>query len=267
LNCLVCKEGKCAFYLVIDNHAILRCKSCGSTRREHQPDDSELAEFYNEYLSYKTQFGDGYLLENNAQSQISKEISLNDVGMTGEIFTGKRVLDVGCGTGQLMEWIAHFEPAVLHGLDMSFENVKLGLIRSINISTENFLAVDEKYHVIIMSHLIEHLPDPLLYMEHSFKLLIEGGLLIVETPCVGAVQEAFGENWRYWLPNEHLVIFSETGLFEMFKRTGFTRILKTRFGSGVNDSDVTSTVVKRSIDRVIKSAGFGDTIFMVGSKV
>ena len=267
MNCLVCIEGKCSSYLVVDNYPILICKMCGSMRREHTPDDSELAKFYDGYLSYKAQFGDGYLVESNVQGQMSKEMSLNDVGLTGEIFEGKRVLDVGCGSGQLMQWIAQFQPSKLHGLDISAENVKLGSARGINISTENFLQVDEKYDVIIMSHLLEHLSDPSSFMEHAFKILSEGGLLIVETPCVGPVQEAFGESWRYWLPNEHLVIFSETGLFEMFKKVGFARILKTRFGSGVDDSDVTSKKVKKAIDRLIKSIACGDTIFMVGSKL
>ena len=64
-----------------------------------------------------------------------------------------------------------------------------------------------------MWHLIEHLLNPIEFIEHSYRLLSPGGWLIIETPVIGSISNSFGENWRYFMPIEHINLFTQNYLF------------------------------------------------------
>ena len=136
-----------------------------------------------------------------------------------------RLLDVGCGDGgrlarwQTMGWevegqevdAAAAERAhSLHGL-----RVHLGTLSDIALP-------DSSFDVVTMSHVVEHVPDPLALLQECRRILKSGGQLIAVTPNVNSLgHHQFGSDWMWLDPPRHLHLFSPTTLRELGVRAGF----------------------------------------------
>lgn len=110
-------------------------------------------------------------------------------------YAEKKVLDIGCGVGTLDFYLASRGNKVV-GVDIS--------TRAINIARKNayFLGVSKnirfhklafpqelprgKFDVVIISEVIEHIPDDILSLERIWRLLKTGGILILTTPSIQA---------------------------------------------------------------------------------
>jgi SAM-dependent methyltransferase len=81
---------------------------------------------------------------------------------------------------------------------------------------------DETYDAVTMSHVIEHLHDPVSALQEVRRILKPGGTLWIVTPNVESIgHRRFGVNWRGLEPPRHLVLFSGASLAEALDRAGF----------------------------------------------
>lgn len=125
-------------------------------------------------------------------SSYSKEVDhllgINDDLICSRVdFTGKKVLDVGCGTGRFAKAIAR-DAKYVTLLDFSnkmldeakkelrkFNNVDF---KNLDIETKDFL-VNEKFDVIVSISLLHHLNDINLVLERLKSRLQPGGRLVI----------------------------------------------------------------------------------------
>lgn len=90
---------------------------------------------------------------------------------------GREVLDVGCGSGKLMARMSE-KGWYVYGLDPREQD--LPTWKSLEDIPE-----DKKFDLIVMSHVLEHIPDPIPWLEQFKGRLKPNGQIFIEVPSFG----------------------------------------------------------------------------------
>lgn len=144
---------------------------------------------------------------------------------------GGSLLDLGCGDGAFLRLARSCGWDVV-GLDPDPKAVancvKQGL-KVLEGGIERFHRDRDLFDVITMSHVVEHLHDPVGVLKACHRLLKPGGRLWIETPNVASLgHRHYGRNWRGLEPPRHLVLFNRSSLKTALSAAGFTRIDSVR---------------------------------------
>lgn len=140
---------------------------------------------------------------------------------------GQRLLDLGCGSGAFLQLAAGAGWDVV-GVDFDVKAVDVARRGGLDIRVGGVEVLDpatERFDVITMSHVIEHVHRPLEVLQGCYELLHPGGLLWIETPNIASTGHViYRENWRGLEPPRHLVLFSQQSLHSALTKTGFAEI-------------------------------------------
>lgn len=206
---------------------VSRCQSCGLISQNPRPPFSQILHYYTEeYEPYsavgsKIMQAARYLLLVRPRLRKYQALFKN---LTGPI----NVLDVGCGSGDLLNELSFDQKFDCVGIEPVENAADIAREKGIKVITglvENHDFQGEQFDLIIMNHVLEHLPNPEEVIGKVYELLRPGGYLIGELPCSEAVERhIFGRYWgMYHLPR-HLTFFSRRLLGRFLERFGFTEI-------------------------------------------
>jgi len=107
------------------------------------------------------------------------------------------------------------------------------------------------FDAITMSHVIEHLHDPLAALRECNRILRRGGVLWVATPNLGSYgHKLFGKDWRGLEPPRHLVLFTLDSLKTGLKETGFEVSAKPRVSYSTKYMFQASAAIARGADPI-----------------
>jgi len=140
---------------------------------------------------------------------------------------GGRLLDVGFGSGAFLE-VAGEMGWNAEGIDFDPKAVELAKARGLNVScvsAANLTKQENEYDVITLSHVIEHVYDPVPLLSDLYRLLKPGGVLWLETPNLESCgAQRFGANWRGLEIPRHLLLFNARSLRRVVSQVGFNKI-------------------------------------------
>jgi 2-polyprenyl-3-methyl-5-hydroxy-6-metoxy-1,4-benzoquinol methylase len=135
-----------------------------------------------------------------------------------------RVLDIGCGNGSFLAQMQSLGWKVC-GIEPDPRAVEQAQKAGLDVRAElspKGLWPDGHFDAITMSHVMEHLHDPVQHLAECWKLLKPGGQLMIATPNYDAIgRNHFGSDWRGLEIPRHLVIFTEKSLWLAMKQSGF----------------------------------------------
>lgn len=197
-----------------------------------KPSKKELPKYYNSeaYISHtdakKSLFDKTYQFVKNYT--IRKKIKLINSFKT----EGKELLDIGCGTG---DFIFNAKKKSWHvtGVEPNKKAQELS-ISKINDDTVIFSNLDDlmlskknKFNVITLWHVLEHIPDLHTYINQIQSLLKADGYLIVAVPNYKSFDAAYyQEFWAAYDVPRHLWHFSQKSIALLFK-TFKMEVIKT----------------------------------------
>lgn len=145
---------------------------------------------------------------------------------------GNKLLDVGCGNGEFLALARSAGWAVV-GVDFDPNAVKVARSHGLDVRQGSVDVLDptkERFDGITLSHVIEHVHDPLAVLRQCHALLKPGGWIWIETPNIDAQGHArYGANWRGLEPPRHLVLFSRNALFQALAEAGFQSIADQQY--------------------------------------
>jgi predicted SAM-dependent methyltransferase len=80
----------------------------------------------------------------------------------------------------------------------------------------------DRFDVITLSHVIEHVHDPDALLRDCRDMLKTGGFFWIETPNINSVgYEVYKSAWRGLEPPRHLILFNYEALTSSLKKAGF----------------------------------------------
>lgn len=257
-SCRICEGSESKVIAQLETFQYVMCSVCGVIRMYPYPSKNEIDNFYANYYQQKINEGQGYLSEENYNAfKAEKELTLGDLGFVPK-GDEKSCLDIGCATGDFVKLMNSYGYDTV-GIDMSDDLIEKAIKRELKCYRSNLDEVNRQYEVISLFHVIEHVEFPKDYLRKIYSLLVEKGDFLIETPCYGVIGDSFEENWRFFMPIEHLHLFSQKSLFKLLYDSGFIIKKWIRFGSG-NTSGTVPKNNKIAMDRIAKKLGIGDTI-------
>lgn len=137
-----------------------------------------------------------------------------------------RILDIGCSTGDLLACFRRAGYPRLTGLDPTpacreIARKLYGL--EIETGTISTYTADSPFDVVLLSSVLEHLPDLAFAMQKLRALLRNDGFLFVQVPDV----DNFGVDMKepfLEFSIEHINYFTETSLRNLLSRFGFAPV-------------------------------------------
>jgi 2-polyprenyl-3-methyl-5-hydroxy-6-metoxy-1,4-benzoquinol methylase len=203
---------------------VVRCRSCGLVRLNPRPAVSELDRIYPpEYYAYHlvhdeaeapSRFSPGGLGEKIKAARYQRRFrALLERAAPGD--GPIRVLDVGCADGRLLTWYREAIPArtiETYGIDISEAAVEQARRNGHTAVAGRFETDSElpdgTFDLILASHVIEHVADPIGFACRAAELLKPGGLFMFATPNVDSADvRRFGRYWGGWHFPRHWTLY------------------------------------------------------------
>lgn len=162
---------------------------------------------------------------------------------------GGRILDVGCGSGELL---ALFKS---RGYEVYGTELLPGLARlaqerfGLEVWQGDFLTsgyLEDYFDLVIFYHVLEHLPKPDLGLTEAKRVLRKGGFLLLQFPNIDSCQfRIFKRRWFALELPRHLYHFSPKTMELLLKNRGFEPFRIRHFSLRNNPLILASTLFPR----------------------
>jgi len=215
----------------------------GFRRLDPIPPEAEVNEFYESHYY-------DLLRQGNRAPEIRRLMEGGDVAakelqwLRGALYTdivsildgiapGRRLLEVGCGTGDFVAFSQENGFSSV-GTEPSLEAARCAALQGLtvhNMTLEKFLAHSgaAKFDVVVMINVLEHVPDAVRTVQECAQVLVPGGILCVRVPndfseIQAAAKEKIGADpWWVAVP-DHINYFNFASLRQTLDRLGFDTV-------------------------------------------
>lgn len=138
----------------------------------------------------------------------------------GSLNFDTRILDFGCGNGQLLRILSGFGFRSLTGTDVFIES-DISYQDGVRIYKTALKDLKPAFDLIMLNHSFEHLPDPLESLRQTRRLLADTGTALIRMPIVNFAWEKYGVNWVQLDPPRHLFLYTEKSFRRVVSDAGF----------------------------------------------
>jgi len=182
------------------------CNTCSMVSQNPIPTEQEVEQYYaTEYRQDYKQVFEPKL----KHAYRAGNLALNRLEfLTKNNVTSGKLLDVGAGGGEFTYVSSHL------GFDSTGIEPNIGYSNyakdqyQANVKTGQLDDIDDKFDVITMFHVMEHIPNPIKTFKKLYDLLNEDGLLFIEVPNI----ESFSQSPDNTFFKAHIHYFSAATL-------------------------------------------------------
>lgn len=258
--CLFCGSSECVveadqvedFFFKSDRGTFtyLRCQNCRSLWLRSRPTGERLVKAYANYYTHsapmdaRTPSGlRGLIRSAYTKTRFAASASLVDrMIVAGLKLLGRdnstideqyrfaprapaKILDYGCGSG---EYLLRMQPFGHELYGAEYDPEVLSELGKRGIVVEDVATIaedrwDRDFDFITLSHVLEHVPDPLALLQRLGRWLKPGGTLFIEVPHADSESLAiFGRYWRGLEAPRHFALPSRAALMAALDQAGFT---------------------------------------------
>lgn len=247
VKCSICdREAKFGFVSVRDDsglcdsgYTFYHCEDCNYYFIHPIPDEKQISQYYNDHpiLTNQVDLEDdviSYLRrEKTDPPPLISEVKLklkdaikNNFGKGGMVDCS--VLDIGCNTGVLLHFLRENLNVDVTGVEINEKAIQVGK-KHLNLTTvfpDIYELRDKrkKFDVITLIDVIEHLPDPLGFLDDAKSLLSDNGFIFLRFPCTDGL--LFNRNrpssWKWVYAPYHLSLLSRQSIRNIAEKCGMS---------------------------------------------
>jgi 2-polyprenyl-3-methyl-5-hydroxy-6-metoxy-1,4-benzoquinol methylase len=253
--CPCCGDNKTIFFKTdaINHRQLRQCQNCKIIYVERPPDFQEIQSWYGDrYFEPSLEPAKKILalwqesLKQDNPGLIfhptGKQFSLvfqwlESLGLKEfeqKLGNGKKMLDLGCATSGLMaEFITRGWKA--QGVELSPSAVKFDQQMGFDVlqgTIEDAHFNPNSFDLITLTHVIEHLPDPLATLKEAARILKPSGKLFIRTPNAESLPRLLaGTPW--FGDHDHLFFFGNRSLANLLEKCKF-RVIGVKSYLGID---------------------------------
>ncbi|MBI5370005.1 class I SAM-dependent methyltransferase [Candidatus Uhrbacteria bacterium] len=280
MNCPICDSGN---YQVLLRHGKDRyikklscpkiqyvlCRECGFTFQNPQPDGEALKRFYVEG-EFETSTSEKYFRVSREDAQ-SKIVWLKKNYGEGE---GENALEIGSSSGIFLNelkkcgWnVFGIEPSVpfsKYSRDYFGLNIQTGFF-----SERTFH--HEKFDLIVALHILEHVPDPLNFLQNIHARLNKKGVLFLEVPNIFGMRA--DRAVTDYFSSIHLMMFTPKTIVGLLGKAHFVVTTLTITDRGISVLAIPGTQTtfekenNKKILRVLKQHAFKHQWYLLQNRL
>ncbi|NQW57611.1 MAG: class I SAM-dependent methyltransferase [Polynucleobacter sp.] len=200
------------------------------------PSKAELQEYYSQkyYQQGKGSYDVAYTLEEINYFRLKAELIYKKLSHLRDLGEKKDVLDIGCGEGWVLDQFAKQRHNVT-GIDYSqyglnaFNSHMLPFLEQGDCVELILAKVNncQRYDVVILANVIEHVLNPVDLVEKIYNLLAEDGILIIVAPNDFSLLHKHLEDNKiidrqFWLAYpDHISYFNKESMENLVSAKGF----------------------------------------------
>ena len=243
--CILCKNNEFEKIAKIDRYGIQYftgiCKKCGLTQQYKYPNNEFINTFYEKY--YNSLYAFFKNPEERFISQFNSAIyKFNILKNFVNFDSPKNVLEIGCGAGGILSFFQSMKCDVT-GVD--YENDHLEFARKKNIKTfSNYKNIKQKFDIVILSHVLEHLVDPDEILNICKKFIKKDGLIYIEVPSIESIPKHYDYNLSNFLHIAHVTHFTKNTFINFMNLKGFEiKYIDNNIHAVINHGDTNKKII------------------------
>jgi SAM-dependent methyltransferase len=138
-------------------------------------------------------------------------------------------LEVGPGKGFFAENYLHHNKSHKYFVIESDQSCYDSLLKiGTNIlDIDSYINTNLQFDVVIISHVLEHVSDPIEFLKLMTLKLREGGVLYIDVPCLDHLHKELDE--------PHLLFFDKNSMNILLEKLDFNKIEINYFGQQINN--------------------------------
>ncbi len=185
--------------------------------------------FLEKYLISNSYYTNDRTMNKNQINKYLKMLAFDDKRRFNQFtkyLLNKSILDFGCEFGGFLKFVKNAKKKF--GVELNKNCISYLKKNSKNIVvTNNIKNINEKFDVITLFHVLEHLPNQVETLIELKNKLKKTGKIILEVPSANDILLSIKElnsfkNFTFW--HEHLILHTIQSLKKILSKAGFKRI-------------------------------------------
>lgn len=220
--CMLCKSDKMGEATRTElrddtEHIVVQCAECGFQQLSPMPTQEEMDDYYRKDMQAVSI---GYKPVFHTTDTLRRIKDLQTYWWPASIVKEKSILDFGAGYGDFV-LCAKEAGLQVQGLEPCVSRREVAAEQGVNLL--GFIPEEEHFDVITMFHVLEHLPDPVEFLNTMAEArLNEGGTIVAEVPNANDWLLDLSPAYRRWCSMKcHLSYFTPTTLRATAYSAGF----------------------------------------------
>ena len=237
-NCKPIKTVKDSNHFIDGSWQLVKCSDCGVYFLSDPPDEKSIGRYYpkNEYYTHRipsdssrllrTVYDHFYGVKRTLSSYLVYSLLKSRVNMFPRKVAGKKnyLLDVGCGNGLLLQRFSRYG-FECKGYDVDNSALDCAREMGFDVSDGDLYEIkyEQKFDVIILNQVLEHVHDPQKLVKHLKGLLADSGQLIISVPNSACLDfSILMDSWKSFQAPTHLHHFNKKSLDYLLTDNGLS---------------------------------------------